>query len=103
MRSILFSKTFDEQLIAYIEQGSERFGAKVADSKKELVYQTIENLIARNPGIKGRDASLGLVVYQIRDTPFFILYDYDDREVRVHAVFINGKPLSGIDPSSVEW
>jgi plasmid stabilization system protein ParE len=103
MRSVLFSKTFDEQLIAYIEHGSARFGADVADSKKEIVYRTIEHLIAVNPGIKRRDPTLNLVVYQISHTPFFVLYDYDDSEVRVHFIFINGKSLSDIDPLSADW
>jgi plasmid stabilization system protein ParE len=103
MRSIRFSKTFDEQLIAYIDHGTVHFGAAVADRKKLLVYDAVENLIARNPGVKRRDPALGLVVYPVSQTPFFLLYDYDETEVRVHFIFINGKPLSAIDPASAEW
>ena len=67
------------------------------------LYDTIKDILAHNPGIKRRDSVLRLVVYPINGTPFFILYDYDDSELRVHFVFINGKPLREIDPKSVEW
>ena len=53
--------------------------------------------------IKRRDPSLGLVVYPISHTPFFVVYDYDDTQVRVHFIFINGKPLDSIDPSTAAW
>jgi hypothetical protein len=32
-----------------------------------------------------------------------VLYDYDDSELRVHFIFINGKSLSDIDPLSADW
>ena len=46
---------------------------------------------------------LGLVVYPIARTPFFIVYDYDDVELRMYFAFLNGKPLDDIDPASAEW
>jgi hypothetical protein len=75
----------------------------VASEKKALVYNTIQNLIAANPGLKRRDPILGLVVYPVSKTPFFLLYDHDDNEVRVHFIFIEGKSLTEIDITSVEW
>jgi plasmid stabilization system protein ParE len=103
MRTVRYSHTFDQQLIDYIDHGAQRFGAAVADEKKDLIYQTIENLIAANPSIKRPDPKLGLVAYPITGTPFFVLYDFNDAELRVHFIFIKGKPLSGIDPASAEW
>ena len=103
MRSIIYSTTFDEQLIEYIEHGELTYGAAVATEKKDRVYDTIKDVLAHSPGIKQRDPVLDLVVYPVTGTPFFILYDYDDSELRVHFVFINGKPLSEIDPACVEW
>lgn len=102
MRSIRFSKTFDEQLIDYIDAGAQTYGDRVAGEKKALVYKTIR-LLATNPTIKRRNRKLGLVVYPISDTPFFILYNHDDAELRIHFIFIKGKPLDTIDPASAEW
>ena len=70
---------------------------------RAVVYSTIRNVIADYPGLKRHDPALGLVVYSIDETPFFILYEYDDVQRRVHFVFISGKPLSQIDPTVVEW
>ena len=43
------------------------------------------------------------MIYPISSTPFFVVYDYDDIELRVLFVYINGKPLDEIDPTAVEW
>lgn len=103
MRSIVYSITFNDQLNEYLMMGEAKFGAAVVDAKKTLVYATIRNILANNPGIKRPDPTLGLVVYPISRTPFFILYDYDDAELRVHAIFLSGKPFTEIDLTSVEW
>jgi hypothetical protein len=103
MRSIRLSKTFDEQLIDYIDEGARKYGDRLANEKKAIVYRTIERLLAPNPAIKRHNPELGLVVYPISGTPFFVLYDYDDAELRVHFIFIKGKPLGTIDPASAEW
>ena len=103
MRSVRLSRTFSDQLTEYIDAGERALGATVANSKKSIVYSTIRNILANNPGIKRPDPTLGLVVYPISKTPFFVVYDYDDTELRVHFIFINGKPLGAIDPKSVEW
>jgi hypothetical protein len=103
MRSVRLSKTFDEQLINYIDEGAQKYGDRLAIEKKAIVYRTIEQLLAQSPAIKRRDPELGLVVYPISYTPFFVLYDYDDAELRVHFIFIKGKPLSSINPAGAEW
>ena len=103
MRHIAYSNTFDRQIADYIEQGELSFGVAVTTAKKNLVYSTIRNILASNPGVKRADPKLGLVVYPISKTPFFVVYDYDDVELRMHFIFINGKPLDTIDPSSAVW
>ena len=103
MRRIVYSNTFDRQIADYIEQGELAFGAVVARDKQANVYSTIRNVLAVNPSIKRADPKLGLVVYPISKTPFFVVYDYDDAELRVHFIFIKGKPLAAIDPNAAEW
>jgi predicted transcriptional regulator len=103
MRTLKLSKTFNDQLIDNIALGERRFGKQTAEQKKEKVPDIIETLLLHNPAIKGRYANLGLVVYPISNTPFFVLYDYDDHELRVHFVFIKGKPMDDIDPATAEW
>ena len=102
-RAVRLSKTFNDQLVEQIDCGEQRFGARVAEAKKERVLAIIENLLANNPAIKRPDPVLGLVVYPISDTPFFILYDYDEHLLRVHFVFRAGASLDDLDPNSAEW
>ena len=102
MRSIRLSRTYTEQLTDYLDAGEQRFGRAVADAKRAKVVETLR-LLAHNPRIKRRHPDLGLVVYPVGDTPFFLVYDYDDAELRVLYIFINGKPLSDIDPAAVDW
>lgn len=103
MRSVVYSITFNDQLNELLDMGEAKFGTRVVDAKKDLVYSTIRNILANNPAIKQPDPSLGLVVYPIHRTPFFILYDFDDTTLRVHFIFLKGKPLEAIDPAAVDW
>ena len=103
MREIVYSRTFVTQLAEYIDRGERVFGVPVATEKKFRVFDTIESVIAPNPALKAYDPKIGLVVYPISGTPFFVLYDYDEAELRLHYVFIRGKPISDIDPDAAEW
>jgi len=80
-RAVRLSKTFNDQLVEQIDYGERRFGTRVAEEKKERVLATIEMVLAHYPAIKHPHPRLGLVVYPVYDTPFIILYDYDDREL----------------------
>jgi plasmid stabilization system protein ParE len=102
-RAVKLSKTFNDQLVEQIDYGEQRFGARVAEEKKERVLATIEKLLANNPAIKRPHQALGLVAYPISGTPFFILYDYDEHELRVHFIFRAGASLDDLDPTSAEW
>ena len=102
-RAVRLSKTFNDQPIEQIDYGEQRFGRRVAEEKKERVLATIEGLLARVPALKRPHPALGLVVYPISDTPFIVLYDYDDDELRVHFIFRAGASLDDLDPASAEW
>lgn len=103
LRSVRLSKTFNDQLIELIDHGELEFGRRVAEQKKELLLATIENLLARSPGLKRPHEKLGSTVYPISRTPFSVLYDYDDEELRLHFVFRTGASFDDLDPASAEW
>ena len=103
MRAVRLSRTFSHQLADYIDAGEQIYGRAVAHAKRRAVMDTIRNVLAMTPSLKRRHPDLGLVLYPIATTPFFIVYDYDDSELRVLFVFIKGKPLDDINPTSVEW
>jgi hypothetical protein len=67
------------------------------------VLATIEGLLARAPAIKRPHPKLGLVVYPVIDTPFVLLYDFTEAELRVHFIFHRSASLEDLDPGSAEW
>jgi plasmid stabilization system protein ParE len=103
MRNVRVSKTALDQLNALLAQGVEPFGVRVVAEKRNRVYATIEHLLAEFPAIKRPHPNLGLCVYPIARTPFVILYDFDDTELRVHFIFHRHFDLRDLDRGSVEW
>ena len=103
MRNVRVSKTAFDQLNALLAQGIEPFGVRVVAEKRDRVYATIEHVLAAFPAIKRRHPGLGLCVYPIARTPFVVLYDFDDTELRVHFIFHRHADLHDLDPGSIEW
>lgn len=103
MRSLRLSVTFNDQLNELLAHGEDRFGVAVANEKRAKVYSTIRNILSRHPRAKRPHRRLKLVVYPVTDTPFVVLYDYDDTELRVHFLLHHRTSLRDLDPTSAEW
>lgn len=103
MRRIRVSKTFTDQLHALLAQGLPLFGEQVVAEKRTLVYDVIEHHLALFPASKQPDPSLGLTVYPVSNTPFVVLYDFDNSELRVHFILPARADRRDLDPTSAEW
>ncbi len=105
MRTVRYSITFNDQFNELLDQGEHRFGMAVVEQKKNIVYSTIEEFLARYPNAKRRDDDLpyGLYAYPISKTPFVVLYDFDDIELRVHFIFHKHADLRDLNPSIIDW
>jgi plasmid stabilization system protein ParE len=102
MRQVRYSTTFIHQFNALLAQGEAKFGASVADQKRELVYDTIDHYLARFPK-KPRDPDIDLYTHAISGTPFVVIYDFDDTELRVFFIVHGHADRVRIHPASVEW
>ncbi len=102
MRSVRLSATFGGQLEELLAQGEPKFGAAVVEAKKQLVRAAIVNHLAAFPGTGRLEPEHGLYIWSVRRTPFVLLYDFDDAEIRVQMVVHKHSDRSGIDPASVE-
>jgi hypothetical protein len=104
-RQVTYSRTFREQLADFIEQGELKYGARVVEEKERLVLDFIDTTLSRTPALKRRDAKLNLVIYPVSHTPFIVIDDFDDTEVRVLTCLLKGagNRLADFDPASVEW
>ncbi len=103
MRDVRLSKTFTEQLNTLLAQGIAPFGARVVAEKRALVYDLIEHHLAHYPASKRPDSKLGLTVYRVTRTPFVVLYDYDEAELRLHFILPARAYRRDLDPASAEW
>ena len=102
MRRVRLSRTFFDQLHQLLKQGYPKFGERVVLEKRDRIFRLIEQHLARYPRVP-RNHRHGLCVYPVRGTPFVLLYDYDDEELRVLFVFHRAADLSDIDPFAAEW
>ncbi len=103
MREVRYSKSFNDQLIELIDFGEQMYGVELAEAKKRLVYETIERMLARHLRVKRPHNVLELTINPISKTPFIVLYDFDDDELRLHFIFHRNADLCDLDPASVEW
>jgi hypothetical protein len=46
---------------------------------------------------------LDLFAYAVSGTPFALIYDFDEEELRVHFIVPARADRTRIDPMSVEW
>lgn len=102
MRLIRLSRTFRDQLDELIAQGYPKFGERVVTEKRDLVLRTITDHLARHPR-RPRHPQHGLCVYPVSKTPFVLIYDFDDDELRVLFVFHGAADLRQLDTAGVEW
>jgi mRNA-degrading endonuclease RelE of RelBE toxin-antitoxin system len=103
MRTILYSKSFTDQLHVLLQQGYWKFGARVISEKQIIVYDTIDDHLALFPGTGSRDRRRGFWSYSVSSTPFVVLYDFDDAQLRVHMIVHKRADRRKIDPRDAEW
>ena len=103
MRSVRLSITFNDQLNELLAQGEDRFGERFIAEKRALVYQTIRRHLVYFPASRARDPDLGLHLYEVSGTPFVLVYDFDDAELRIHFVLHKRADRSTIEPADIEW
>ena len=102
MRRVRLSSTFRDQLDELIAQGFPKFGERVVAEKRDLVLDLINGHLARHP-LRPRHPQHGMCVYSVSKTPFVLIYDYDDEELRVLFIFHGADDLRRIDVRTVAW
>ena len=102
MRRIKLSRTFIEGFDRLLEQGEDRFGTAVVAQKRALVREAIANHLAHFPK-RPADPRIGLCTFAVTATPFLLIYDFDDAELRVHLIIHARSDRSRIDPKDVVW
>jgi hypothetical protein len=102
MRVVRYSQTFYEELATLLEQGVARFGARVVTRKRDQVFKTITAFLVHFP-VRSIVPDFGICSYHVTGTPFVLLYDYDDVELRIHLIIHGSDDRSRINLANVEW
>lgn len=102
MREVRYSLAFIHQFNTLLAQGVEKFGPGVAGRKRDLVYDSIDHYLAQFPK-RPRDPDIDLYTHAVAGTPFVVIYDFDDTELRVYFIVHGHTDRARIDPDGVEW
>src|SRR5438874_13135475 len=102
MRRVIRSRTYVAQLRTLLEHGAAVFGTAVAEQTLFRIDHVIEKHLAHFPK-KPIDEKLGLRVFAILRTPFVLIYDFDENELRIHFIIPMRTDRRNIDSMSAEW
>lgn len=103
MRRVRLSRSFAETFKKQLLYGASRYATLVVEDKRARVERTIFEVLCSNPGIGKFVPDLGLRLYRVSKTPFILLYDFDDNELRMHPLVHARSDRSGIDLAEVDW
>ena len=76
---------------------------RVVTEKRDRVFDTITVFLAAHPESKPLHPICKLRVYPVSRTPFVVLYDFDEHELRVHLICHSRADLTEIDPAEALW
>lgn len=102
-RRITISRTARENFNILLAQGVEKFDLDVVDEKRQLVFKTLETHLSENPHHGLTDRVRGLRHFHVSKTPFLIVYEYDDTDLRVLFIVHASQDRRHLNPSTVEW
>ena len=103
MRRVRRSRTAINGLQTLLAQGLPKFGLRVVSEKKQLVDNAIDTYLAEHPHRGLRDSRRKLWHYLVSKTPFVVVYEYDDAELRVLFIVHNRADRRRLKVADVEW
>lgn len=103
MRRVQIAASARQALQTMLEQGAAKFGVAVAMEKERIVYELLLDTIADHPYRGQFDPRLRLYTYHVSDTPFTLIYEYDDAELRVLFIAHQRADRRRLRREKVEW
>jgi hypothetical protein len=103
MRRVRRSRTAIDGLQTLLAQGLPKFGFRVVAEKLQILDRAIDTYLAENPQNGFRDPRRKFHHYPVAGTPFTVVYEYDDGELRVLFIVQQRADRRRLDPSDVEW
>jgi plasmid stabilization system protein ParE len=92
MRAVRYAQFAESSLRALLAQGALKFGVDVADEKRLLLRSCVSTYLAEFPHHGLKTTGQTFRHYPVTDTPFTLVYDYDDAELRVLFIWSGAYP-----------
>ena len=86
-----------------LEQGAGKFGIAVAMEKERIVFDVLQTYLSEHPYRGTYDRRLKLHTYHVSKTPFVLVYEYDEAELRVLFIVHERANRRLLDPKAVDW
>jgi hypothetical protein len=103
MRRVRRSRTAIDGLRTLLAQGLPKFGFRVIAEKLQILDRFIDTYLAEHPQNGFRDPHRKVYHYPVSGTPFTVVYEFDDAELRVLFIVHQRADRHRLDPSAVEW
>lgn len=103
MRPVRISNTARTAFQTMLEQGAEKFGIAVAMEKERLVYDAMHSYLAEYPHHGLTTPGTAFRHHLVDRTPFVVVYEYDDTELRVLFIKHRHADRRDLDLRDVEW
>ncbi len=103
MRRVRRSQTAVDSLQALLARGAPKFGFRVVAEKQQILDRVIDTYLAEHPQNGFRDPHRDFLHYPVSGTPFTVIYEYDDVELRILFIMHQRADRRQLDPSLVEW
>ena len=103
MRTVRYSLTAERMFHAMLHEGAEKFGVDVAEEKRRLLVNCVRDYLAEHPHHGLRTRGKSFLHYPVQSTPFTVVYDYDNNELRVLYILHKRADRRNLTPTNVDW
>ena len=88
MRRVHLSRAFAYALKRHLRESAERFGLATARTIEQKIARVIFKHLPHSPLLGRQHTVLGRYVFHVPKTPFVLLYNFDDQELRMHLIVV---------------
>ncbi len=103
MRTVRYAQSAEASLRTLLAQGAAKFGVDVADEKRLLLRTCVSTYLAEYPHHDLRTPGQTFRHYPVADTPFTVVFDYDEVELRVLFIVHQRADRRQLDVRDVIW
>ena len=103
MRAVRFSQTALDEVEELLAQGVPFYSREFLEYQRLRLFASIRRYLVSMPEMHPVNPGLGVRIHFVDHTPFFVAYDFDRDEVRIHSVRHRHAQRHPVKPSAIQW